>query len=366
VTARRRSGRRRRGPRLGSRPPVAPAVRCPVSSISRGHSPRPTRATHAESESRDPAGGGGHGQPVGLGDAEAGGGGPDRPGDPHEAKVVSAHRTPDRLFRYGQTAEARGLEVLIAGAGGAAHLPGMLAALTILPVLGVPVESKALRGVDSLLSIVQMPKGSRSGPWPSPRRATNAALLAAAILARSVPRDPRGALARPGRADRRVAESPNERAVARAWPPGPSASGRRRPARPDVRPGRAAMGYRARVPQRPRGPRRRSPTGRRRPPDSPPRGFAERPEAVPSSSRTSRPPALRGSPARPSGRLADRPVSQDRLREKSFLAARLPVPLAPVRSGPELGRRRRGAGLPLILTRRPPRASTARGQVRPR
>ena len=80
-------------------------------------------------------------------------------GIPHEAKVVSAHRTPERLFRYGREAEGRGLEVLIAGAGGAAHLPGMLAAITILPVLGVPVESKVLRGVDSLLSIVQMPRG---------------------------------------------------------------------------------------------------------------------------------------------------------------------------------------------------------------
>ena len=80
-------------------------------------------------------------------------------GIPHEAKVVSAHRTPDRLFRYAREAEGRGLEVLIAGAGGAAHLPGMLAAISILPVLGVPVESKVLRGVDSLLSIVQMPRG---------------------------------------------------------------------------------------------------------------------------------------------------------------------------------------------------------------
>src|SRR3954469_16661661 len=80
-------------------------------------------------------------------------------GIPHESRVVSAHRTPERLFRYAREAEGRGLHVLIAGAGGAAHLPGMLAALTILPVLGVPVESKVLRGVDSLLSIVQMPRG---------------------------------------------------------------------------------------------------------------------------------------------------------------------------------------------------------------
>src|ERR1700738_1775331 len=80
-------------------------------------------------------------------------------GFPHETKVVSAHRTPDRLFRYGREAEGRGIELIIAGAGGAAHLPGMLAAISILPVLGVPVESKMLRGVDSLLSIVQMPRG---------------------------------------------------------------------------------------------------------------------------------------------------------------------------------------------------------------
>src|SRR5262245_5683398 len=80
-------------------------------------------------------------------------------GIPHEARVVSAHRTPDLLFEYAAGAEARGLKVLIAGAGGAAHLPGMAAAKTVLPVLGVPVESKVLRGVDSLLSIVQMPAG---------------------------------------------------------------------------------------------------------------------------------------------------------------------------------------------------------------
>jgi 5-(carboxyamino)imidazole ribonucleotide mutase len=128
---------------------------------------------------------------------------------PHEAKVVSAHRTPDRLFRYGQTAEARGLEVLIAGAGGAAHLPGMLAALSILPVLGVPVESKVLRGVDSLLSIVQMPKGVPVGTLAiGTAGAANAALLAAAILARKYP-EIRTALAsyRQAQADA-VAESP--------------------------------------------------------------------------------------------------------------------------------------------------------------
>jgi 5-(carboxyamino)imidazole ribonucleotide mutase len=109
-------------------------------------------------------------------------------GIPHETKVVSAHRTPERLFRYGREAEGRGLELIIAGAGGAAHLPGMLAAVSILPVLGVPVESKVLRGVDSLLSIVQMPKGIPVGTLAiGASGAANAALLAAAILARKYP-----------------------------------------------------------------------------------------------------------------------------------------------------------------------------------
>src|SRR5881275_1414070 len=104
-------------------------------------------------------------------------------GIPHESRVVSAHRTPERLFRYGREAEGRGLQVLIAGAGGAAHLPGMLAAISILPVLGVPVESKVLRGVDSLLSIVQMPRGVPVGTLAiGEAGAKNAALLAAAIL----------------------------------------------------------------------------------------------------------------------------------------------------------------------------------------
>jgi len=106
----------------------------------------------------------------------------------NEARVVSAHRTPERLFEYGRLAEGRGIEVIIAGAGGAAHLPGMLAAITILPVLGVPVESKALRGVDSLLSIVQMPRGVPVGTLAiGAAGAANAALLAAAILARKDP-----------------------------------------------------------------------------------------------------------------------------------------------------------------------------------
>jgi 5-(carboxyamino)imidazole ribonucleotide mutase len=117
-------------------------------------------------------------------------------GIPHESKVVSAHRTPERLFDYGREAEGRGLEVLIAGAGGAAHLPGMLAAISLLPVLGVPVESKVLRGVDSLLSIVQMPRGVPVGTLAiGGSGAANAAILAAAILARKYPAI-RAALAR--------------------------------------------------------------------------------------------------------------------------------------------------------------------------
>jgi 5-(carboxyamino)imidazole ribonucleotide mutase len=102
----------------------------------------------------------------------------------HEAKVVSAHRTPDLLFAYAESAAARGLQVIIAGAGGAAHLPGMCAAKTALPVLGVPVQSRVLAGVDSLLSIVQMPRGVPVGTLAiGEAGAANAGLLAAAILA---------------------------------------------------------------------------------------------------------------------------------------------------------------------------------------
>ena len=109
-------------------------------------------------------------------------------GIPYEAKIVSAHRTPERLFRYAREAEGRGLEVLIAGAGGAAHLPGMLASITLLPVLGVPVESRVLRGVDSLLSIVQMPRGVPVGTLAiGGSGAANAGILAAAILGRKDP-----------------------------------------------------------------------------------------------------------------------------------------------------------------------------------
>lgn len=102
---------------------------------------------------------------------------------PYEAEVVSAHRTPDKLFQYAEAAEAKGLEVIIAGAGGAAHLPGMAAAKTAIPVLGVPVQSKALNGMDSLLSIVQMPAGIPVGTLAIGKAgAINAALLATAII----------------------------------------------------------------------------------------------------------------------------------------------------------------------------------------
>ena len=132
-----------------------------------------------------------------------------------EVRIVSAHRTPDLLFDYASTAEERGLQVIIAGAGGAAHLPGMTAAKTVLPVLGVPVESKALHGVDSLLSIVQMPAGIPVATLAIGRAgAVNAALLAAAILGNSHP-EIRAALHR-FRADqtRAVLDHSNPREVA--------------------------------------------------------------------------------------------------------------------------------------------------------
>jgi 5-(carboxyamino)imidazole ribonucleotide mutase len=102
----------------------------------------------------------------------------------HEAKVVSAHRTPDRLYQYAESAQDRGLQVIIAGAGGAAHLPGMVAAKTNIPVLGVPVKSRTLNGIDSLLSIVQMPKGIPVGTLAiGDAGAANSGLMAAAIVA---------------------------------------------------------------------------------------------------------------------------------------------------------------------------------------
>ena len=108
----------------------------------------------------------------------------ERFGVPHEAKIVSAHRTPNWMVEYASTAESRGIQVIIAGAGGAAHLPGMVAANTLLPVFGVPVESQALKGMDSLLSIVQMPGGIPVGTLAIGKAgAQNAALLAVAMLA---------------------------------------------------------------------------------------------------------------------------------------------------------------------------------------
>lgn len=110
-------------------------------------------------------------------------------GIPFEAQVVSAHRTPDLLYRYAQSAERRGLRLIIAGAGGSAHLPGMLAAKTIVPVLGVPVPSRALKGLDSLLSIVQMPKGIPVATFAiGEAGAANAGLFAVAMLARDEPK----------------------------------------------------------------------------------------------------------------------------------------------------------------------------------
>ena len=110
----------------------------------------------------------------------------DRLAVPYETKIVSAHRTPQRLYDYAQSARTRGLKVIVAGAGGSAHLPGMAASMTSLPVLGVPVETRSLKGMDSLLSIVQMPAGIPVGTLAIGQAgATNAALLAAAILATS-------------------------------------------------------------------------------------------------------------------------------------------------------------------------------------
>lgn len=109
-------------------------------------------------------------------------------GIPYEARIISAHRTPDEMFEYARTAQSRGLKVIIAGAGGAAHLPGMTAAKTVLPVIGVPVRSSALSGLDSLLSIVQMPAGVPVATVAiGPAGAANAALLAASILGTSDP-----------------------------------------------------------------------------------------------------------------------------------------------------------------------------------
>ncbi|HEX5368702.1 MAG TPA: 5-(carboxyamino)imidazole ribonucleotide mutase [Dehalococcoidia bacterium] len=134
-------------------------------------------------------------------------------GVPYEARVVSAHRTPDLLFEYASKAESRGIEVIVAGAGGAAHLPGMLASKTILPVLGVPVESRALKGLDSLLSIVQMPAGIPVATLAiGGSGAVNAAILAASILGAKHP-EIREALRRYRETQTRsVLENPDPRA----------------------------------------------------------------------------------------------------------------------------------------------------------
>lgn len=133
-------------------------------------------------------------------------------GVPYEVRVVSAHRTPDLLFEYAETAAQRGLEVIIAGAGGAAHLPGMTAAKTHLPVLGVPVQSKALNGLDSLLSIAQMPAGIPVGTLAIGRAgAVNAALLAAAIVANARPEYKQALLDFRARQTQSVLDNPDPR-----------------------------------------------------------------------------------------------------------------------------------------------------------
>lgn len=128
----------------------------------------------------------------------------------YEAEVVSAHRTPDKLFAYAEAAEGRGIEVIIAGAGGAAHLPGMTAAKTTLPVLGVPVQSRALNGMDSLLSIAQMPAGIPVGTLAIGNAgATNAALLAAAMLGNKYPEIREALKAYRAAQTERVLDNPN-------------------------------------------------------------------------------------------------------------------------------------------------------------
>ena len=149
-------------------------------------------------------------------------------GVPHETRVVSAHRTPDLLFEYAASAEKRGIEVIIAGAGGAAHLPGMTASKTVLPVLGVPVESKALKGLDSLLSIAQMPGGIPVGTLAIGKAgAINAALLAAAILGGKYPKI-REALRKFRAAQtERVLANPDPSAMALTQKKGPRKKGKR-------------------------------------------------------------------------------------------------------------------------------------------
>ncbi len=133
---------------------------------------------------------------------------------PHEIEIVSAHRTPDKLFSYAEEAESKGIEVIIAGAGGSAHLPGMTAAKTVLPVLGVPVKSRVLNGVDSLLSIVQMPAGIPVGTLAIGKAgAVNAALLAAAILGNKYPKYREALIQYRREQTDMVLENPNPRAT---------------------------------------------------------------------------------------------------------------------------------------------------------
>ena len=284
-------------------------------------------------------------------------------GVPVESKVVSAHRTPERLFQYGRDAEGRGLEVIIAGAGGAAHLPGMLAAISILPVLGVPVESKSLKGVDSLLSIVQMPRGVPVGTLAiGTSGAVNAGLLAAAILARKYPavREALAASARlrprPWESRRYELEPRHQRESGRrsgraragsSGSPSPGIAGRhrQRATGTDVRPGRAADGLPGGRPEHHRRRTRR------------PGGPLDGRSALPITFRPSAPsptaaeavtvefenvsaPALRWLARRRIVRPGWRTVwtSQNRLREKSFLASNaIPhAPWRPVRTEVEL------------------------------
>ena len=135
-------------------------------------------------------------------------------GVPHEVQVVSAHRTPDLMFEYAASAEARGIKVIIAAAGGAAHLPGMTAAKTSLPVLGVPIQSKTLNGIDSLLSIVQMPAGIPVGTLAIGRAgAVNAALLATSILGTAKPKYLKAVAAYRARQSAEVLSRPDPRAA---------------------------------------------------------------------------------------------------------------------------------------------------------
>ena len=296
-------------------------------------------------------------------------------GVPVESKVVSAHRTPQRLFQYGRDAEGRGLEVIVAGAGGAAHLPGMLAAISILPVLGVPVQSKSLKGVDSLLSIVQMPRGVPVGTLAiGTSGAVNAGLLAAAILARKYPavREALRASARlkprPWESrryelqPRRQRESGRRSDRARAGSSGSQSTGiagrhRQRAIGTDVRPGRAADGLPGGRPEHHRG-RTRRPGGpmegdRRCRSPSGACAVAAAAEAVTVEFENVSAPALRWLARRRIVRPGWRTVwiSQNRLREKSFLASNaIPhAPWRPVRTEVEIAPAVQTLGLPLIL-----------------